>query len=121
MPRTARLVLKNEAGVYHVMSRTALEGYPLGDVEKDQLLIILGRLSRLFFVEILGFALMGNHFHLVLRVFPEDKFSDEQIARRVRAYYGLDFDIGEELIPYYRNKLSRLANFMKELKQTFSV
>ena len=27
MPRTARLVLKNEAGVYHVMSRTELEGY----------------------------------------------------------------------------------------------
>ncbi len=31
MPRIARLVLKGEKTVYHVMSRTALEGYVLED------------------------------------------------------------------------------------------
>ena len=38
MPRTSRLVVKGEPAVYHVMSRTALDGFPLGDVEKDYLL-----------------------------------------------------------------------------------
>ena len=35
MPRTTRLIIKDETAVYHVMSRTALDGFPLGDVEKD--------------------------------------------------------------------------------------
>ncbi len=121
MPRTARLVIQQEPVVYHVMSRTALPGFPFGDVEKDQLLTMLSRLSRLFFVEILGFALMGNHFHIVLRVLPEHKFSDKQIVECVRDYYGKSFDIGEAQNPYYRDKLSSLANFMKELKQSFTV
>ena len=33
MPRTTRLIIKDETAVYHVMSRTALDGFPLGDVE----------------------------------------------------------------------------------------
>ena len=35
MPRTRRLIINDETAVYHVMSRTALDGFPLGDVEKD--------------------------------------------------------------------------------------
>jgi hypothetical protein len=38
MPRTARMVIPDEQAVYHVMSRTALDGYPIGSVEKDYLL-----------------------------------------------------------------------------------
>ena len=34
MPRTQRLIINDEAAVYHVMSRTALDGFPLGDVGK---------------------------------------------------------------------------------------
>ncbi len=37
MPRIARMVIKGESAVYHVMSRTALDGYVIGDVEKDYL------------------------------------------------------------------------------------
>jgi len=35
MPRTQRLIINDESTVYHVMSRTALDGFPLGDIEKD--------------------------------------------------------------------------------------
>ena len=34
MPRTQRLIIGDETAVYHVMSRTALDGFPLGDIEK---------------------------------------------------------------------------------------
>gem|GEM_PF-2567301 len=34
MPRTSRLLIPGQATVYHVMSRTALPGLPLGDAEK---------------------------------------------------------------------------------------
>ncbi len=33
MPRTTRLIINDETAVYHVMSRTALDGFPLGDIE----------------------------------------------------------------------------------------
>ena len=33
MPRTRRMIIDDQGTVYHVMSRTALDGFPLGDVE----------------------------------------------------------------------------------------
>ena len=33
MPRTKRLKIDDETTVYHVMSRTALDGFPMGDIE----------------------------------------------------------------------------------------
>ena len=38
MPRIARIKVKGEPTVYHVMPRTALDGFVIGDVEKDFLL-----------------------------------------------------------------------------------
>jgi len=55
MPRIARLVIKEEKAVYHVMSRTALDGYVLGDVEKDFLLNHIRWLAKVYFTEVLGF------------------------------------------------------------------
>lgn len=60
MPRTSRLKNNDETTVYHVMSRTALDGYPLGDAEKDFMLDLIRRYSKLYFVEILEFCLIGN-------------------------------------------------------------
>jgi hypothetical protein len=62
MPRTQRLIINDETAVYHVMSRTALDGFPLGDSEKDFMLNLIRLYSALYFVEILGFCIMGNHF-----------------------------------------------------------
>ena len=42
------------------MSRTALDGFVLGDVEKDFLLDVMKRYSGLYFTEIIGFCIMGN-------------------------------------------------------------
>ena len=42
MPRTPRMVIEDETAVYHVISRTALDGFPLKDVEKDFMLDLHG-------------------------------------------------------------------------------
>ena len=60
MPRTARIVINDEEAVYHVMSRTALEGFPFGDVEKDYFVDLLKRLGSIYFADVLGFCVMGN-------------------------------------------------------------
>ncbi len=61
MPRMPRIVVKDDPAVYHVMSRVAPEGYPLGNMEKEYLLETIRGLSSVYFAEVLGFCLMGNH------------------------------------------------------------
>jgi putative transposase len=120
MPRIARMVLKGEPGVYHVISRTALAGFVLGDIEKDFLLNLIRRLSRVYFTEVLGFCLMGNHFHLLVRMHPGENQSDEEIKRRSSFYYGKETELSEGRIPYLREKWASLSEYVKEIKQGFS-
>ncbi len=120
MPRTSRLIVANEKAVYHVMSRTALDGFPLKDVEKDFMLDLIKRYSALYFTEILGFCLMGNHFHLLVKMIPHDRFSDEDIQNRFEAHYGESRDFIAGQIPYLRQKLASLSEFIREIKVGFA-
>ena len=120
MPRTQRLVINDETAVYHVMSRSALDGFALGDVEKNFMLDLIRRYSALYFVEILGFCLMGNHFHILVKMLPEYKFSDEEIEKRFVGFYGDERIFADGLIPYLREKLSNLSEFMREIKVGFA-
>lgn len=120
MPRISRMIIPDEKTVYHVMSRSALGGYPFGDAEKDELVIILNRFKKLYFTEILGFCIMGNHFHLLVRMFPESYFTDEQIKDRYVKFYGDGHEFSELKIPDYRLKWASLSEFVKEIKQSFS-
>jgi len=120
MPRTSRMIIGDQKAVYHVMSRTALDGFPLKDVEKDFMLDLIKSLSSLYFTEILGFCLMGNHFHLLVKMIPENRFTDEQIKERFETYYGDSRDFAEGQIPYWREKLSSLSEFMREIKVGFA-
>jgi len=36
MARIPRIMIAGEPAVYHVMSRTALDGYPLDDADKEE-------------------------------------------------------------------------------------
>ncbi len=120
MPRTQRLIINDETAVYHVMSRTALNGFPLGDIEKDFLFALIKRYASFYFTEILGFCLLGNHFHLLVKMFPENNFTDEEIKRRFERFYGDSRTFAEGQIPYFRHKLSSLSEFVREIKVGFS-
>jgi len=39
----------------------------LADIEKDFIVDLIRRYAALYFVEILGVAIMGNHFHILAR------------------------------------------------------
>ena len=120
MPRISRMVINDETTVYHVMSRTALDGFPLGEIEKDFMLDLIKRYSALYFVEILGFCLMGNHFHILVKTLPEYKFADEEIKNRYVSFYGNDRVFIDGLIPSLRAKLSSLSEFVREIKVGFA-
>jgi len=120
MPRTQRLIINDETAVYHVMSRTALDGFPLGDIEKDFMLDLIRRYSSLYLVEILGVCIMGNHFHLLVKIFPEYKFTDEEIEERFVGFYGDERVFADGLVPSLRQKLSNLSEFIREIKVGFA-
>jgi len=113
------MLITDEKAVYHVMSRTALDGFPLKDVEKDFLLDLIKKISSLYFTEILGFCLMGNHFHLLVKMFPEDQITDEDIQKRFEKFYEDSRSFAGQ-IPYLREKLSSLSEFMREIKVGFA-
>jgi REP element-mobilizing transposase RayT len=102
------------------MSRTALDGFPLDDVEKDFMLDLIRQYSKLYLVEILGFCLMGNHFHILIRMFPDYKFTDEEIKKRYEDFYGDSRAFADGWIPTLREKLSNLSEFVREIKVGFA-
>jgi len=48
MPRIARMIIKDEPAVYHIISRTALDGLVIGDVENEFLAALIRRLSSVY-------------------------------------------------------------------------
>ena len=120
MSRKARFLCAGETTVYHVISRTALDGYPIAGAEKDYMLNLVRYLSRIFFVDVLGFAVMGNHLHLVVRMYPEEYASEEEVAKRFRFRFGSDAILAPGNVDYYRKRWTCLSEFVKDVKQGFS-
>jgi REP element-mobilizing transposase RayT len=84
------------------------------------MLDLIRRYAALYLVEILGFCLMGNHFHILLRVIPEHKFSDDDLLKRYVDFYGDERVFADGLIPSLRIRLSSLSEFIREIKVNFS-
>lgn len=113
MPRIPRMIVKGEEVVYHVISKTALDGYVLGDVEKEYLFNLIKGLSSVYLVEVFGFCIMGNHFHLLVRMNDHENYSDEEIKSRLELYYKEEKRvITDGQIPYLREKLSNLSEYV---------
>ena len=130
-PRIAR-----PGACYHVTSRCANREFFLRGRE-DFALALLRRAAVFSGVELLDFALMGNHFHLLVRVPPREPVPDELLADRIRALYGdrredrllktwADWtERGEESrVAEAKAKLIRrmydLGEFVKTFKENFS-
>ena len=122
MPRVSRMVVTDsgQKAAYHVISRTALDGLPFKKAEKDELVRIIQRFSAIYAVEVLGFAIMGNHFHLLVEVSPGTMVSDDEVRRRFQLLYGEEAEFPEGRLCDFRKRFSSLSAYMKDIKQTFS-
>ena len=61
MPRIARMLNHGEKTAYHIISRTALDGFPFGDVEKEEFVKIIKQFASVYFVDVIGFSVLENH------------------------------------------------------------
>jgi hypothetical protein len=95
MARLARIALfaPDEVAIVHVMNRVVRRCFLLGDDPltgknydhrkvwiEDQLRLLAAH----FGIDVLGFAILSNHFHLILRSRPDcvEKWDDTEVARR---------------------------------------
>ena len=120
---------------YHVTSRCANRELFLRGRE-DFALALLRRAAAFSGVEQLDFALMGNHFHLLVRVPPREPVPVELLADRVRSLYG---QRGDRLLKTWADWIERgqasraaeakaklirrmydLGEFVKTFKENFS-
>ena len=85
--RKNRQKISGEKCYYHLMSRISGSPgeYPFGDVEKEYAFTLLADLSKLYFLEVISFCAMGNHWHLI--VHDPDVAPTNKNDKRGRALY----------------------------------
>jgi putative transposase len=78
-------------------------------------------MAGLFFTEVYGFAVMGNHFYLLVKMIPEDRFDDDEVKRRLEQFYREEQSaVGDGQLPLIRQKLASLSEFVREIKVHFT-
>ncbi len=133
--------LKNEGeGFYHVTSRCVDRTFRFKDAEKTHIVDQMKRMGKFCGVEIGTYAIMSNHFHILLHVLEPKELTDDELCGRVAALYGTkkaealrcDWKIWrqagnaasleqlEKSRQSYLHRMGDLSTYMKELKQWIS-
>jgi putative transposase len=125
------------AGYYHCMSRVIERRYIFHPKEKERFRVLMRNLAGFSGLEILTYALLDNHFHILVRVPERRELSDEELVSRLRWLYapeeveliagqlqdfrkrGQDQD-AEALKARYTYRMYDISEFFKALKQQFS-
>ncbi len=104
MARIPRLKIEDTKAIYHVITRTALDGYPIKDYDKEIMVGLIQQFARLYFTEIIGYCILDTHIHLLVKMYPGKNYSDTQIKERYKSFWGSIDEFSDEDIPSYRRK-----------------
>ena len=85
--RRPRIKAEGE-GFYHVVSRIGGKRFLIDETEKRILLGMIRGAAAFSGVEVYTYAVMSNHFHLLVRVPRKREVSDKELERRMIALYG---------------------------------
>jgi len=137
MPRTRRRWISQNAGSFHIISRTTGDDTYFDTKAKEYFLQLLERLASGFFVNIHAFCIMGNHFHILATGLDLEtkKATEKELYRRYRLMYGKHSDpptgsyhSNGQIIPdedggieRLRHRLGSISRFVQELKQSFTI
>ena len=110
-----------EPAFYHVTNRTVQQNFLIEDVDKEVFMSILTFLLKTYFVDILAFQFLCNHYHIILRIMRPEEISPEEIKDRVNNYYHnnkkkVKSTKQEKLL----NRWADISKFMQDLNQRFA-
>ena len=129
MARMARIKFTDRDAWYHLYCRvSARRGeFPLSGVAPTRRLIeTIEHFSRIYFCEVAGFSVMGNHYHLVVKFDAERTVGREELRARTRIMYPstaaqLLVDAwSEEQWEHYRTRLFDVSEYMRNLQAAFA-
>lgn len=120
MARVRRIKVSGEGAYYHIMSRTVGNDFLLGSEEKEKLVEIVKRYSNFYFVKVIGYCIMSNHFHLLIRMDSSEKYKDEEIIERLKKFYRKEDRLWKYKLNYYRKRLEDISEYTKMIKQNFA-
>ena len=136
--RKARIKAENGIGCYHVTSRIVDRSFKMDAGEREIFRHILRKAAVFSGVNVLTYAILSNHFHVLLDVPVQPVLDDAELLRRVRALYGgtianlykerwdgwrrdrLDLLVEREQ-EQLRRRMGDLSPFIKLLKQRYSI
>jgi len=124
-PRKA-LISLSDTPYYHITSRCVRRAYLCGvdhyssqsyEHRRQWVVDCVRLLSSLFAIDVCAYAVMSNHYHLVLKVCPEqlDALSEDEIMNRWCALFKgplliQNYRSGEDLQPFKRAGVSDIIN-----------
>ena len=135
--RVARLKESGKRACYHVMSRVVDRQMVLGREEKEKFRKLMRAVEAFSGVNVLTYAILDNHFHLLIEVPEPESVTDEDLFRRLGFLYDAD-QVGriadwikgyrkagedaaaEAVKARYTYRMYDLSEFVKTLKQKYT-
>jgi len=135
--RTSRIKAES-VGFYHTISRIVDRTFRFTAAEKHIFVKMMYQIVEFSGVELVSFCVMCNHFHLLIRVDPDQEVDDIELERRLRCLYqdmevdaiisrweewrklDMEYLVEEDQAKYLR-RMGDLSEFMKTLKQRYSI
>lgn len=125
---------------FHVVSRVVDRRFIFEERERAVFHRMMRQIESFSGVAVMAYSLMGNHFHLLLKVVPvqQMEMGDGAVWERMKHLYNSEqmSEWEEELNQYrnegkwgsvedfyegFRRRMGKLSEFVKELKQRFSI
>jgi putative transposase len=134
-----RRIVGEGVSYYHCISRVVAGERLLGEREKEVWRGMLWQVAEFCGVRVLTYALMSNHFHVLVEVVPEREVEDAELVRRYGLLYGSsraawqpkpevlaellreDGREGQAWRARLRARMGDVSAFMKTLKQRYSL
>ena len=132
-----RRIIGDPGAAYHCISRVVDRQMVLGTVEKERFRSMMRKVEAFCGVRILTYAILSNHFHILVQVPLRKELSDEALLHRLEFLYDRSYvlevkklleahrsggreDLAERLRQKFLYRMYDLSEFMKTLKQRFT-
>lgn len=122
--RTARLKVDEQATWYHCFNRIAgrRTDLPFGDKEKEQFLRILKRCCQLYTVEVVGYCIMSNHYHLIVRA-PSETPKPAEVCKRYHRFHRgqRTIRVDSQDCQLWQARCRDISWFLRHVQQLFAI